>query len=238
MFGRRQTFSAGSLAVDRARGHGHASDSNGVLEPASEGRGRAGLGQPQLRSRRSPGHPLEPRGTGGRHLSRRRRRRRLRTIGAGSVADCDDGDPDPAIRSPADGTRPAPLGRDDAGGPLRAASQYLEAPHRQQLHRRPAHIPSTGRSKTILHKGITSGCDGRGVLPGHDRLARPDGHLHRQGHRGRRRERPVRAVCCAVSPTTAPPAATRSSPTSLRPTPSAGTCTTSARRTSRWAAAF
>ena len=47
----------------------------------------------------------------------------------------------------------------------------------------PRSQPFYKKIETLLHNGITTGCTATQYCPGDRRLARPDGDLHRQGHR-------------------------------------------------------
>ena len=94
----------------------------------------------------------------------------------------------------------------------------------------PVSQPFYKKIETILHSGITTGCTRTTYCPA-DNVPRSQMAIFIAGDGRKRRSGPGRAARSAPRPTTASPAAPRSSPTSRRRTSSASTSTTSRRRT-------
>ena len=169
------------------------------------------------------------------HVLSQRRCRRLRRVAAGRLGRCNDGSSDACYAVTIGGpSRPAThwdanLQEDLSVG----GAQFWKIHLGDSFNDVPRSQPFYAKIETLLHNGITSGCDGDAVLPRRPGPAGPDGDLHRQGTRRLRGDtfRPrARFSSRAGSPTTAPPAGPLSSSTFSRPTSSASTSTTSRRK--------
>ncbi len=186
VFGRRQHLHAESLTVDAAAKTGTSSDRNGVLEPGETVVVEPRWSNVTCRRDRGDRHGDPARLHDRIRLRRSGGRRRPATgsIAAGGSAVCNDGSPDACYQVSASGPRPGdPLGRRVHRESLGRRRPLLDAARRRQLLGRAALAALLQEDRDVAPHGNHVRLRRDAILSERGRLARPDGDLHRQGHR-------------------------------------------------------